>query len=377
MSHLIDMTDGYAHMATATDNPAPWWESDDMPAIRVDPNDPPHVWRERALNWEVKRTQCQYTIGGWKPFNVQRRVQNDDGSWKFIDKRDVIYRDDNNNYLSIASDRYHIHSISQMVESMAIICDKLNARISTIGSLRDGREIWFMAKTSDERIAGEQFSRNVLLGTSYDHSRVSFGCITDVAVVCSNTLNLALARPDSLFRLSHRVPFDLEKLTPIDLGLLSEQQDKQAETLEKLASQHMSDSDMGRYFAGVSFFRKFGDLEQSTRIAEVTDFMHKEYDRLENGDKSMQRMARDIKVDRKAIDFAYQYGKGGTEHHKRINSRVNTAHGATQAVYNFVDHKMLLNKKGISQKNRFSRAFFGDGAKLKASAQIIALKIAA
>lgn len=378
MSHEIDMTKGFAHMATASDNPAPWWESDDMPAFRVNPLDPPARWREVALNWEVKRTECKYQIGT-NTFTANRQLKKKDGSYSFVDPRYVIYRDDTFDYLSIASDKYHIHSITQIVDTMAIICDKLGATMSTIGSLRDGREVWFLAKLRDEKIAGELFERNILLGTSYDQRRLSFGCLTDTAVVCSNTLSLALQRPDFLFRLSHREPFNADKLIPVNLDIIAEEQDLQGDIIERLAAKPMDDETMKRYFTGVAFFKRFSDHQQAMRVSEDSEFIEKEFDKLEgkNADEKLRKMARDIKLDSKAIRDCYLYGAGGKNHPKRIDSRVKTAHGATQAVYNFVDHKMLLTQKGISKKNRFSRAFFDDGAKLKRQAQHMALRLVA
>jgi len=378
MSSEIDMTKGFAHMATASDNPAPWWESEDMPAFRVSPFDPPDRWREIALNWEVKRAECQYQVGG-NMFTANRQHTGKDGNISFVDPRFVIYRDDTCGYLSIASDKYHIHTITQLVDTMAIICDKLGATMSTIGSLRDGREVWFLAKLRDEVLAGELFERNILLGTSYDQRRLSFGCLTDTAVVCSNTLSLALQRPDFLFRLTHRVPFDSDKLIPVNLDIIAEEQDLQGDIIERLAAKPMDDETMKRYFTGVAFFKKFRDHQQAMRVSENREFVAKEFDKLEgtNADEKLRKMARDIKLDSKAILHSYLYGEGGKNHPKRIDSRVKTAHGATQAVYNFVDHKMFITKNGISRKNRFSRVFFEDGAKLKIQAQHMALKLAA
>ena len=57
-----------------------------------------------------------------------------------------------------------------------------------------------------------------------------------------------------------------------------------------------------------------------------------------------------------------------------LPKRVGTLHGATQAVIHFVDYKMLQTQAGLSKTNRFGRAFFGDGARLKNKAIDLALR---
>ena len=345
----IDTTGNVVHMATSTHNAPPWWEVEGIKeAIKVNPNDTPQQWREAALDWEVLKAPVKFNgYGRWlKTEEPLHRIK--EVSEKILDDRFVIYRNDTMDALTTdASKKYHIHSIDQLCEAMKLVCNHGGYRMNTIGSLRGGKEIWFMANTDDDvNIAGEAFNRNVILGTSYDQTKKSFGFCSDVAVVCSNTLNYSLDKADQVFRFSHLRPYNPSQVVG-DLSKIKQSQLFMEVTIEKLANTKVTPTDTVEYF------------EEIAKLLTVPKKYAKEPTAF------TQQIV-------KQIADSYQNAMGAT-----LPNRVGTLHGATQAVVHFVDYKMLQTRTGQSKSNRFGRAFFGDGAKLKNKAIDIALDLAA
>ena len=336
----IDTTGNVVHMATSTHNAPPWWEVEGIKeAIRVNPNDTPQQWREAALDWEVLKAPVKFD-GYDGRINLERE--------KILKDRFVIYRNDTMAALTTdASSRYNIHSIDQLCEAMKLVCNHGGYRMNTIGSLRGGKEIWFMANTDDDvNIAGEKFNRNVILGTSYDQTGQSFGFCSDVAVVCSNTLNYAIDNAESVFKFSHLRPYNALEVVG-DLKKVEANQVVMKMTIEKLADTKVTPTETQWYF------------QEIAKLLPVP----KKY--------TKEPAAFTQQIVQQIAD-SYTKAKGAT-----LPNRVGTLHGATQAVVHFVDYKMLQTQSGESKSNRFGRAFFGDGAKLKNKAMGIALDLAA
>ena len=336
----IDMTGNVVHMATSTHNAPPWWEVEGIKeAIKVNPNDTPQQWREAALDWEISKAPVKFE---GLPQASQHRFP------YTVNDRFVIYRNDTMDALTTdASSRYNIHSIDQLCEAMKLVCNHGGYRMNTIGSLRGGKEIWFMANTDDNvNIAGEKFNRNVILGTSYDQTRKSFGFCSDVAVVCSNTLNYAIDNAESVFKFSHLRPYNALEVVG-DLKKVEANQVVMQMTIEKLADTKITTTETESYFQEVA------------KLLPVPK-------------KYAKEPAAFTKTIVDQMTASNKYAMGAT-----LPNRVDTLHGATQAVVHFVDYKMLQTQTGESKANRFGRAFFGDGAKLKNKAMGIALDLAA
>jgi phage/plasmid-like protein (TIGR03299 family) len=341
MAHEIDTTGNVIHMATSTANRAPWWQEEGFEAIRVNPDDTPEQWREAALNWEVKKAKVKFT-GIYGKSKSAFEIS--------LDDRFVIYRDDTLDYLTTdASDQYHVHTIGKLCEAMQLVCHSGGYRMNTIGSIRNGKEVWFMASTENDRnIAGEKFKRNVLIGTSYDQTKRSFSLCSDVATVCSNTLNYSINTADDIFRVSHREKYNPEKVVG-DLKQIEQAQNDTLEQIETLANTKVSATEIADFFRAVS-----ETMPTPKKYAKEPEAFRQE-------------------VINALVD-SYTDAPGGWLSDTRVESRVGTLHGATQAVIHYVDFKMLTTLTGKSKTNRFNRAFFGDGAKLKRNAFDLALQ---
>jgi len=350
MTHEIDTLNNRVNMAAAQGVNV-WWEHEGFRPNRVDPLAPIEDWKAAALPFEIKKANLCYKaeidappqsesdralgfyLNNALPMKQQREL---------ADSYKVLYRTDTGDYLSTVSKQYHLHTIEQVTQAAARVIQQGGYQMVTVGSLREGKEIWFQARThQDKNIAGERFDRYVLLGTSYDKSIVSHSSCTDLAVVCNNTLQMALGRSSNVFRLSHRYDFNEEYLVG-SLEQLGKQQDRNAEIIEELAASQITEDARHEYFSQVVKLIKpttppFVDKGKKERVDAET--WAREFYRAQ--------------VD--AIESSYQHAPGGVKHGNRVASREGTLHGATQAVYHWVDHKLLKNKDGTYQKGYFQK----------------------
>ena len=336
MSHEIDTTNDRVNMAAAHGIHV-WWEHDGFRPNRVDPSAPIQEWREAALPFEIKKANVKYSAEiDRSRIHADIKVYGD----REIDSHSVLYRTDTGDYLSTVSKQYHLHTIEQVTTAAARVVEQGGYQMATVGSLRDGKEIWFQAMTDrDVSIAGEKFNRNVLLGTSYDKTTLSYSMTTDVAVVCNNTLQAALKSGANVFRLSHRNTFDESYLVG-SLVMLGAQQARNAEIIEELAAFGITDGTRREFFNEIAKQVKpttppWADSSKKVRVA---------------GEVWAQEFYR---AQADAIESSYQYGPGGVKHRNRVASRDGTLHGVTQAVYHWVDHKMLKKQDGGYKANYF------------------------
>jgi phage/plasmid-like protein (TIGR03299 family) len=372
MSSEIDTTNNRVNMAAAFGINV-WWECGDFKPNRVDPSAPIEEWRAAALPFEIKKANVKYAVeidcpaqSDWEiemDINSDREPMNQERELK--DSHSVLYRTDTGDYISTVSNQYHLHTIEQVTLAAARVVEQGGYQMATVGSLRDGKEIWFQAMTDrDVSIAGEKFNRNVLLGTSYDKTTLSYSMTTDVAVVCNNTLQAALRSGSNVFKLSHRNAFDESYLVG-SLKALGEQQARNAEIIEELATSVLSDN------ARREFFDEISRHVTPTKAPWSDSSKTKRVDN-ESWAREFYRAQAD------AIESSYQYGPGGVSHRNKVDSRDGTLHGATQAVYHWVDHKLLKKQDGGYKANYFQtvNGLQGKAGSIKRAALIKAARYA-
>jgi phage/plasmid-like protein (TIGR03299 family) len=364
MSHEIDTTNDRVNMAAAHGVNV-WWESEGFRPNRVDPSAPINVWRAAALPFEIKKANVRYTAFIDNESTAQTLTDNAISvkQCELKDSHSVLYRTDTGDYLSTVSKQYHLHTIEQVTLAAARVVAQGGYQMATVGSLRNGKEIWFQAMTNrDVNIAGEKFDRNVLLGTSYDKTTLSYSMTTDVAVVCNNTLQAALRSGANVFRLSHRNVFDESYLVG-SLEMLGEQQERNAQIIEELAMLPLTDNGRLEFFDQIARHVKpttppWADSSKTKRI-------------------DSESWAREFyRANADALESSYQYAPGGVSHRNKIASRDGTLHGATQAVYHWVDHKLLKKQDGGYKANYFQKVngLQGNAGSIKRAALIKAAR---
>lgn len=78
-----------------------------------------------------------------------------------------------------------------------------DVRYETAGSLREGKQIWLLAKLPEQMIAGDAVEPYLCFTNAHDGSSGVRVCMTPVRVVCNNTLNVALATAKRTWSMRH------------------------------------------------------------------------------------------------------------------------------------------------------------------------------
>jgi phage/plasmid-like protein (TIGR03299 family) len=276
------------------------------------------TWRKQAgLDWSIQTAPVQYTNGEIHTFEGQQ----------------VLYRSDNNNALSIVSDRYQIVQPGDVLEFFRDLVESQGYRLHTAGSLKGGKRIWALAETGKaaEVVNGDAVGGYLLLATSCDKGMATNARFTSVRVVCANTLAMAMGQSSNVVNVPHSTAFVPENVKQ-QLGIAANQFDSFMLMAKELARIQLSsakvDATVGRLIAGA---------ELETRKRDVANtFAYKK------------------------IMELFEGGGMGSD----ITGVRGTAWGLVNAVTEYVDH----HARSRTNDARLNSAWFGRGDDLKTNA---------
>lgn len=179
MAHeLATLADGRAAMAYVGQTP---WHSLGQPLTSGADIE---TWRtEAGLNFDVLSTPVQYM----------------NGSMHTMAGRNVLYRSDNNEALSVVSDRYNIVQPGQVLDFFKELVDTAGFTLETAGVLGGGKKVWALAKVNEgaDVIGHDTVRPYILLATSFDATLATTAKFTAVRVVCNNTLTMSVGGSES------------------------------------------------------------------------------------------------------------------------------------------------------------------------------------
>ena len=117
----------------------------------------------------------------------------------------VNYRASDNRILGTVSKRY---KIVQNTEAFAFTDELLNDKdvdihYETAGSLNGGRTVWLLVQLPDIKVLGDAVESYLLFSNSHDGSSPVKCNITNIRVVCQNTLNLAIRNARRSWTFTH------------------------------------------------------------------------------------------------------------------------------------------------------------------------------
>lgn len=179
-----------------------------------------------GLNWKVNPTPI-YDMNGREIPNCKANM-----------------RDSDDSILGIVSDRYTIVQNSEAFEFTDSLLGE-GVTYDTAGSLRDGKQIWLLAKMPRTTILGDDVDPYLCFTNTFDGSGAVRVCMTPTRVVCSNTLNLALETTKRSWATRH-VGDLAGKMhqAQITLGLAQEYMKKLDEDADRLANTKLSDGEI-------------------------------------------------------------------------------------------------------------------------------------
>ena len=197
-----------------------------------------------------------------------------DANGKEISGYKANMRDSDQSILGIVSDRYQIVQNSEAFEFTDSLLDE-GVVYETAGSLRDGKQIWLLAKMPRTTILGDDVDPYLCFTNSFDGSGAVRVCATPIRVVCNNTLNLALETTKRSWSTRH-VGDLAGKMhqAKVTLGLAQEYMKKLDEDADRLANTKLSDAEIESI---VSFIFPIDYIKDTKRKIENTNKMRNDF----------------------------------------------------------------------------------------------------
>lgn len=249
MAHELEKTtDGAFAMAYAASGGIPWHGHGFSVHDKMTPK---QMMRASRTSFRVEKAPAFATIRG-------RKVELDTMP---------LFRTDKGTILSEVPYEWNPIQNETAFEFFHEYCKAGHIKMETAGSLRDGRLVWVMAKINNSfaLFNGKDVIEPYLLFTNpHVYGMTASVSLTEVRVVCKNTLNLSLNNTsgDKIVRITHRTAFDPEQVKET-LGLASKRTAKYKEAAEFLAKQKAKGEDIVEYFKRI--FPVLTKKEDSTK----------------------------------------------------------------------------------------------------------------
>lgn len=326
MAHEIDMTTGKAGIAYANGTAVPWHGLGQT----VNPSATIEEWRAAGgLAWDAVQTPVIFND------------KNDE--YAFWKERQVLYRSDTGKPLSVVSKDYKTVQPADVLGFFKTLADKGGFEIETVGSLKEGRRIWALARVGENAaVMDDKVAPYLMLATSYDGTIATVAQFTSIRVVCNNTLQSSLQNESGAGRVTipHSAIFDASKVRQ-DLGIAINSWERFLADANRLAERKISDPEMDAFLLEL-IEPPYG---KSYTVEQVRS--SKGYRRIAELFKGEQ-----IGAGQDAID--------------------GTAWGLLNATTQYIDHE-----KGRLPDNRLDNAWFGPGAAFKNKAMAAILEVMA
>lgn len=315
MPHDIDQTTGKPAMAYVGETP---WHGlgDEVP----EGADIETIKKAAGLGWRVNLSPVLFVDA-----DGERRQM----------KHNVLYRDDTNAPLTIVGPEYKPFQNDEVLEFFRHYVEAGDMHINTAGALNGGRIVWALAKMKASYLLNnvDKVDGYVLLMNPHVYGKGAIAKLTEVRVVCRNTMTMALGGRGSEIKLWHNREFTIDRQDEVKsrLSIAHEKFNVLSEQAKKLAAAKIDiDAVLEMAFASVAPRREVEtDLELAPRSVQ------------------------------KVIELWSGAGKGSG-----LESAHGTAWGALNAVTEFVDWH-----RGRSANARLAYAWLGGGEAVKRQAR--------
>jgi len=322
MAALIDLSNDRANIAYI--GAKPWHGL----GTELTPNTPLDTWRVQAgLDFQYLGAPVRFQI-------------DPDAEALTFPRRQVIYRSDTQAPMAVVSDSYKAVQPGEILEFFRDLIDDHGFQMETAGSLKEGAVVWALAKTGRDLALGNDLNRQyALLMTSCDSLMATRATLTNVRVVCWNTLSLALHREAAnLIVTRHSTHFDANQVKA-NLGLVDKTWDEFGDIAREMAKTKLKDLDVKEAVLAI-----FGDPDK-----DLEQQRHK---------KAMNNV----------VALFNGNGRGST-----FQAADGTAWGLLNAVTEHIDHHVGERKPG----SRLTSAWMGPGEAIKRKAWRVCTKLAA
>lgn len=276
----------------------------------------------------IKLANLDYTV---EKANVYMKTQDENDVQ--VDGYYSTYRTDTNQYLGMVKSRYEVVQNKDAFSFFDSIIDSGEAIFETAGALGNGERIFLSAKLPDDFVIGtEKIEKYIMLTNSHNATSSVVAGLTNVRVVCNNTLQAALNGLENKVSISHIIGAkDKIKEAYKVMGIASKYNLQVEQMFNQMLDVKMSEGDMATYFTKVlkpDYISIDGltQQEMSTRLQNAVDM---------------------------TLDFAYNHP---TQKTVEATGTLWGAYNAISGVYNY-------GKKYKNSEDKFNQQFFGTANK--------------
>lgn len=356
MSHdLTERPNGLVEMAWHGETP---WHGlgQEMPAgASLD------EWRQAAgMDWDLHRADVEFTVHGVRhgmATEVADILRNRSPQSGRFARRHVLYRSDTHQGLGVVSSRYREVQPRQVLDFFSRFMDRQGFAMSAAGTLRKGAVLWATAHTGQGGALkdGDELKQYVLLSTSCDGTSATELRLTNVRVVCANTLAAARETQPSV-KVRHNLRFDADNahkaLAEIELGNIQMPFEEFMATARRLAARQVSVTQSMDYLTAVAARMRSGFMSpQFDPVLGLTE------------PPTTEQRHKFQKSDAFRTMLALFDGQGlGAD----MPGSRGTAWGLLNAVTEYVDHHNKGRRQDVS--DRYYSAWLGRGQTLKQEA---------
>lgn len=299
------------------------------------PKQPLEVWAKQAgMDWQIQES----------PVRFMADTAGHLGAIHTFPEQKVLFRSDNQQALSVVSQRYQVVQPREVLEFYRDLTEIAGYELETAGVLKGGKKFWALAKTGQSSVlkGNDMVLGYLLLATSCDGTLATTATPTTIRVVCNNTLSVAVNRATQAIKVPHSTKFDAQAVKK-QLGVAVSQWDSFMHQMRMLSERKVKPHEAMNYFLQVVC---------DTPSANDGKPMVLNNERALNKVKSLYE---------------------GQGHGAEMASAKGTAWGLLNAVTEYVDHE----KRARSDEHRMDSAWFGQGATIKQRALESALQLAA
>ncbi|CAB5220801.1 LGT_TIGR03299, phage/plasmid-like protein TIGR03299 [uncultured Caudovirales phage] len=198
---------------------------------------PDQMLKKAGLDWTVSKQPTYVKINGEEVMTEQQ----------------ALVRSSDNSILTMVSDDWKPVQNHEAFEFFNDFVMQGEMAMDTAGSLKQGRNVWALAKVKDsfEILGGDRVDSYLLFSNPHQYGRCIDIRFTPIRVVCNNTLTLSLAgSSDLMVRLNHRRSFDGD-LVRNTLGIASKKLGTYKDMAQFLSSKNFTSESVVSYLKDV------------------------------------------------------------------------------------------------------------------------------
>lgn len=198
---------------------------------------PAQMLDKAGLDWTVQKYPTYCEVNGKK----------------VITEDQALVRSTDNKVLSVVSGDWEPVQNHEAFEFFNDFVMEGDMEMHTAGSLKEGKNVWALAKVKDtfEILGGDKVESYLLFSNPHEYGKCIDIRFTPIRVVCNNTLTLSLAgKNDLMVRLNHRKKFDADMVKKT-LGIASKKMGTYKDMAEFLSSKRFTAETLSEYFKDV------------------------------------------------------------------------------------------------------------------------------